>query len=64
MVKGRDRRELIVGAMARPWGTAREPFWGGLMLVFGWLIKERWYEIEEEERIEVEEGVALSEWMI
>jgi hypothetical protein len=26
-VKGRARRELIVGAMSLPFATAREPFW-------------------------------------
>lgn len=25
--KGRVRRVFMTGAMARPWGTAREPFW-------------------------------------
>lgn len=30
--KGRAVRVLIVGAMVRPSGTAREPFWGGFSL--------------------------------
>lgn len=34
-VKGRFRRWFIVGAMSRPWGTARVPFWGGVVKVGG-----------------------------
>lgn len=57
MVKGRDRREFTVGAMSRPWGTAREPFWG--IDVSIWLVNksEEGMRLKKEERIEVEGGV-------